>query len=228
MMERFNKTKIANLSMYALALSIAVGSIVIGVALLYPIDVMKNWTIKLDKTSYTAGETTLVQSLYTKTSSYNGTAKRYIECKNVNNVYIRYPLNEAKADRASGKTPTGTGIPITMPIDIPNLPTTCVINISIDYKINALRTVNESQNSPSFQLTPVGQPTQPVTPQPTQSTQSTQTQKVQPTDSEPQTDIQPSNQAQTINNDYSTTNNEAPQAPKTCAVNLLGIKLGCK
>lgn len=171
MMERFNKTKIANLSMYALALSIAVGSIVIGIALLYPIDVLTNWTIRLDKTSYVAGETTIVQSLYTKNGSYTGTAKRYIECKSVNNIYIRYPLNEAVADRAASATPTGTGVPITMPLNIPNLPTTCVINISIDYKINALRTVNESQNSPSFQLTPVGQPTQPVTPQPTQSTQ---------------------------------------------------------
>lgn len=226
-MNKLNKMKLVNWSLYALALSIAVGSIIIGIALLYPIDVLKDWEVKLDKDTYKAGETTVVQSTYRKTGNFTGTARRYIECQNSTGIFLRYPLNEAVADKAQSKTAVGTGIPITMPSDIPNLPTTCIVNIVIDYKINSLRTVVESQNSETFTLEPNVQASVPTPAVPVEIPEIAPVSRV----SEPKTPVPqqvPEVRPQTITNNYTTTNNKAAQAPETCAVNLLGIKLGCR
>ena len=116
------------------------------------VDVLKDWRLVLPQQEIRIGDTIVVQSLYTKTMNVTGESIRYIECKTSNGVYIRYPVSEAKANRAAGTS--GTGVPIVVPETIPNVPTRCRINITIDYEIYLLRHVVESANSDEFELLP--------------------------------------------------------------------------
>lgn len=149
-----NKMKLVNIAQYVLAGAIVVGSLTIGVLTMYPVDVLDNWKITVPEKSYYAGDTAVIYSTYTKKRDVTGIAKRYIECENQNSASIRYPLNEAVADRKAGER-TGTAVVVKLPSDIPNLPTECRINIAVTYKVNAFKEVHESETSNSFQLLPV-------------------------------------------------------------------------
>lgn len=119
----------------------------------WPVDVLANWQLKVSATSYRAGEVITVESIYEKKMAVSGTAHRYIECKDRRDIWVRYQLSEAQADRSPGAL-TGTGIQITLPTNIPNLPATCRLSISVDYKINLLKTHTEYNQTGEFTLLP--------------------------------------------------------------------------
>lgn len=119
------------------------------------VDVLEDWRLELPQQEVHAGDTLVVQSIYKKTLDVSGKATRYIECQNPSGVYIRYPISEAVANRASGST--GTGVVMVVPLTIPDVPTTCRVNITIDYEVLLWRHVIESVNSSEFKLLPARQ-----------------------------------------------------------------------
>lgn len=139
-------TQIASYVLFSLSALILAGTIYANMN----IDVLKNWRLVLPEQKIHVGDEVVVQSLYEKTMNVSGKSVRYIECKNKSDVYIRYPISEAVADRAAEKA--GTGVVIIVPQVIPDLPATCRFNITIEYKVLPWRNVIESMNSEEFTL----------------------------------------------------------------------------
>ena len=115
-------------------------------------DVLKDWRLVLPQQDIRIGDSIVLQSLYTKVMDVSGKSTRYIECKTSNGVFVRYPISEAVANRAAGQS--GTGIPVVIPSTIPNVPTTCRFNITIEYEVFIWRKHIESVNSEIFTLNP--------------------------------------------------------------------------
>ena len=114
------------------------------------ITVLKDWQIVLPTGDIHAGDTVIVQSIYTKLRSVKGTAVRYIECKTGTGIYVRYPLSTAIADHAPGVA-KGTGFVAKMPTGIPT-PASCMISINVTYKVYPWRSVTEFATSRQFTL----------------------------------------------------------------------------
>lgn len=117
------------------------------------LDVLVDWRIEIPTaTEYHAGDTIVVESIYTKLRQVEGEARRYVECETRPGVYVSYLVNEVPADRRAGSG--GTGIEIPIPRGIANLPTDCRIRISIDYPVLPFRHVTEVATSDTFRLLP--------------------------------------------------------------------------
>ncbi len=119
----------------------------------WPVDVLKNWTITVPNASYQAGDTITLRSQYTKVSGVSGKAFRYLECHQ-NSVWVRYALQSAEANRPPSRATQATGLVLELPSDLPNLPMTCRVTISIDYEIYSFRKFNEYNASNTFDLQP--------------------------------------------------------------------------
>lgn len=143
-----NKTKLASYVLFVFS------AVVLGFSIYFTtnIHVLDNWTLEAPAGPLHAGDAVVLISKYTKLKDVDGTAKRYIECRNDNNVFIRYQLNEALADRAAGAA--GTGIPVKIPSNIPNLPTTCRFSISIEYHVLPFKPTPEKNQTKEFHLLP--------------------------------------------------------------------------
>lgn len=149
-LRNLNKTQVVSYILFVLSGIILSGTLLLNLN----VDVLKDWRLVLPNQAIHAGDTIVVQSLYTKTMNVTGKSTRYVECTtDGNGIYIRYPISEAVANRATGTS--GTGIVMLMPKTIPNLPTTCRINVTIEYDIMLFRKVVESANSDTFTLLPV-------------------------------------------------------------------------
>lgn len=116
------------------------------------VTVLKDWKLSVPAAEIHAGDTVTLVSAYTKVRDVTGKSVRYIECQNANSVYIRYPLNEAVANRQKGSG--GTGVVVKVPESIPNLPTICKFTIAITYDVYPWRKVNVSNSTNEFQLLP--------------------------------------------------------------------------
>jgi hypothetical protein len=116
------------------------------------IHVVKDWTLTVLGGDKHAGDTITVQSVYTKTRPVSGMASSYIECKSGSGSYVRYHINDARADRAPGYA--DTGVVLKLPTDIPNLPTSCHISISVAYPVYPWRMVTEYAATKDFALLP--------------------------------------------------------------------------
>lgn len=114
------------------------------------VTVLKDWKLSAPTAEIHAGDTVTLVSAYTKVRDATGKSVRYIECQNNNHVYIRYPLNEATANRSKGNG--GTGIVVKVPESIPDLPATCKFTIAITYDVYPWRKVNVSNSTAEFQL----------------------------------------------------------------------------
>lgn len=133
-------------SLFLLSLCI----VVFAFLALQKVDVITNWKIIVPKESFKTGETVVLKSEYTKVRDVQGKSVRYIECQNRNKIWVRYPLNEAVANRGSGSG--GTGIVVKIPETIADLPTTCKFTIVIDYEVFSWKHVLEVNSSNTFKL----------------------------------------------------------------------------
>lgn len=126
----------------------------IGLYIIFcPVPVLENWTVTMPGTVFTEGQTLNVESKYNKVRDVSGTARRYLNCPDSRGVIVRYPVSEAVADNTPG-VKRGTGVPVTLPTNIPNLPARCTFSISIEYDINFLKKTNVSNETGKFLLNP--------------------------------------------------------------------------
>jgi hypothetical protein len=155
----FHKPRLINIISYVL---FGVSALILAgvISLTMNVDVLRDWKITLPPGDIHVGDTVVLQSTYTKLRSITGTATRYLDCINGGGTNVRYPINEARADRAPGSR-TGTGVILKIPTVVPNLPAKCRISIVVAYKVYPWRTVTEFQSSREFTLlpsvTPVGE-----------------------------------------------------------------------
>ena len=148
---RFSRPNSSQLLSYALfAFSICV--LLFSIMATMNVDVIKDWKLTIIRNEIPVGDQAVIISEYTKVREVSGKSVRYIECRNIDGVWIRYPLNEARADRAKGTG--GTGIPVVIPSNIPNLPTQCKFTIAIDYEVYPWRTVHVVNSTKEFTLVP--------------------------------------------------------------------------
>ena len=219
------RNKILKTITYLTSFSLVASALFIAYIVLFPVDVLQNWTLRTTSDRYTLGQSVVIESLFTKkvNTGKNSKASRYIECKNSNGVYVRYLLSEATANREKSKS-TGTGIVVYIPKQIAevDLPTDCFFSISIDYDVYPRRADPEYQRTKNFILS------KPAT---TAIESSTNNQIVS---------NQPiNNQTPTTQNTNITNNTTMPstvaQTPtetvkpveQTCIINLIGIKVFC-
>lgn len=117
---------------------------------LAPVDVLSNWSLSVDASKqYPEGSTIVVETRFNKLRSVTGISKRYIVCDTPNRSNVRIPVNEAAADRSQSKN-NNELIYLAIPQSIPSLPSTCQIEIVIEYTIYSFRKHVESVKSNSF------------------------------------------------------------------------------
>jgi hypothetical protein len=114
----------------------------------------KSWRLVLPAGDIHAGDTIYVKSEYKKLRQVEGQAERYIECWTKDQVQVAYLVSKAVANRAKGTG--GTGLPIPIPANIPDLPARCSIRVVVKYHVLPLRDVIEVKSSPEFKLLRAG------------------------------------------------------------------------
>ncbi len=119
---------------------------------IFSIKVLADWRITLPAGDIHVGDTVVLRSEYTKLRDVQGRSARYIDCQNREGVMISYPVNEAPADHAAGKG--GTGVVLSVPTSIPDVPTQCQFRISLDYPVLPFRHVTQTNHTNSFKLLP--------------------------------------------------------------------------
>jgi len=110
----------------------------------------KSWHLVLPAGEIRAGQTIYVKSEYRKLRQVEGNAERYIECRTKDGVQVAYLVSKAVANRAKGSG--GTGLPIPIPDNIPDLPARCNIRVVVKYHVMPLRDVIEVKSSKDFTL----------------------------------------------------------------------------
>jgi len=110
----------------------------------------KSWRLILPAGNIHAGQTIYVKSEYKKLRTVEGQSSRYIECWTRDKILVTYLVSQAVANRAAGTG--GTGLPIPIPTNIPDLPARCDIRVVIKYHVLPLRDVIEVKSSPDFTL----------------------------------------------------------------------------
>lgn len=146
------KFRIANAIAYIAAGSVVLAALTFMYILLAPVDVLQNWSLKTDKNEYRTGETLIVTSKFDKVRDVSGTAKRYIECKTRNGSTNRIAIGEKEANRRS-QVNGSNQIYLGVPSDIIDTPTTCVIDIVVEYRIYRFRDHTEHTKTPEFKVT---------------------------------------------------------------------------
>ena len=116
---------------------------------LWPVDVLQNWTLTTDKDTYQTNETVIVTTRFDKVRNVTGISKRYIECETRNESINRIPISEGEANR-SVQTKANNAIYLRIPSNIAELPSTCHIEIVVEYNIYTFRKHTESTKTPSF------------------------------------------------------------------------------
>lgn len=219
---------------------------IIAFVLFSPVDVLKNetWKLTVQGDTHYPGDVLVVKSEYEKVRDVTGVAKRYIECKNPIGGYVRYPINEADANRqptGENKPRTGTGVFLPVPVNIP-VPTDCFVTISITYDIYklgnwTLRSHTETNSSGIFKLLPKPEGTDESCVSNCQQSNSLNVElKNVPIDS-----TQPMNyETKPVENVPQSSNQQQQQTPQQdpitvqgeveaeCKVDILFIHIGCK
>lgn len=152
MFKKINSLSATRLATYGL-LVFALFTFAATVYMTFNIDVLQEWRLELPKQDKIhVGDKITIASIYHKTMNVKGTSVRYLDCKNKDGIEIRYPLNQAVADRAPKKG--GTGIVVVMPDTIPDLPARCRVAVVIDYPVLPWRHVIETEETREFTLHP--------------------------------------------------------------------------
>ena len=148
----FHRPRLINVISFVL---FAISAVILAsvVAFTVNVDVLEDWKLKLPPGDIHVDDTVVVESTYTKLREVTGKAVRYLECVNTAGAIVRYPINEARADRAPGSR-TGTGVIIKVPAVVPVLQAKCRISINVTYQVYPWRTVVEFQSTDEFTLLP--------------------------------------------------------------------------
>lgn len=113
-----------------------------------PADVLKDWNIKTNKTSYMSGETLSFTSTSTKLRKADGVAYRAIECDRPGDKTVAYSIDSVEIGRSPGYS--SKPAEIIVPTRITNRPTTCRLIISVDYRLYFFRHTVEYAASNDF------------------------------------------------------------------------------
>lgn len=210
--------------------------LVLVFTLFAPVDVIKNetWKLTVAGNVHYPGDILSVTSQYEKVKDATGTAKRYIECQNAQKAFIRYPINEAEANRRPTNRSVGTGVLLPVPISIP-VPTQCKVSIAIKYEIfkvgnYVLRSHTEANESPLFTLSP-----RPPGVSSTNNSVSVELDNVpidtsQPAKLSPPSEnnqVSPSDQAASSNRPETQAPEPEPTTTRSCTVDILFIHIIC-
>lgn len=125
-------------------------SVAFAWAVLSPVDVLKDWHLTVPQSSYRAGADVDVLSTFIKTRSVSGTSYRFLECFNTNQSLSRYPIDQVDSNKPAR---AGSAIvALKLPDNLPNLPVSCHINITVVYNIHSFRKVTETNVTNNFQV----------------------------------------------------------------------------
>lgn len=146
------KLLLASLTANLTAVALLLAALLFIYVTFVPVEVLKVWKITIPDKTYTAGEELVITSEYEKTRSVSGVAHQYVECLNINGAYRQYHVSQSNASNGAGRGKVDTALVI--PQDIPNLPTTCRVFLSVDYTVFSFRKVTHTARSMEFTLTP--------------------------------------------------------------------------
>jgi hypothetical protein len=145
----FTRLRLVNGALYAVATAIFLATALVLYALVIPITVLHDWRVVAPAGTYKVGQTIVIQSLFTKTKEVDGVSHRNLLCINPTNAEVAYPIDNAVANHQAAHN-AGVGIPITIPLVV--TPTTCELQISIEYKVYPFRTVTQYATSNPFKV----------------------------------------------------------------------------
>lgn len=115
-----------------------------------PADVLKDWRITVAPAAYHPGSVVIVNSSSTKLRKASGDVHRAIECNVSKDNTVAYTVNDSSSARVPGYAASNSALVI--PYNIANLPATCRVIITIDYRVYWFRHTNEYAASNDFQI----------------------------------------------------------------------------
>lgn len=142
--------KVINWLSLLFAGAIVFASLAFAYVLLVPLDVLNNWTLKVEDKVYHSGDEIVLNVTYTKERDVTGKSYYYLECKRPNGANVRFPMSQSEGNRPKGSG--NTDLTLRIPSDIPDLPTSCRIAVSIDYNIYTFRKFTENNISNDFRV----------------------------------------------------------------------------
>lgn len=147
------------------SLALVGSALYIAYVVLFPVNVLDDWTLTLSGKDYYLGDTLTIESSYKKNVNAKGTSTRYLECRNSNNVFVRYQLNEATGDKPASRSSTGIIVKIPAVIAEVTLPTKCYFSISVVYDLYPRRAEPEYARTEEFTLNNAKEPQDHITQQ---------------------------------------------------------------
>jgi hypothetical protein len=117
--------------------------------LVSPLDVITDWTLRMDPGTYTPGQEVTLHGSYKKLRDVTGAAYYYLECKTPKGSLVRYPIVQTEGNRPKGSGEIDT--PLQLP-SIPTLPAQCRVAVSVDYTIYTFRKFTENNQSNYFEV----------------------------------------------------------------------------
>lgn len=114
-----------------------------------PADVLKDWTITVPKGEYHPGNVISLSSTSTKLRKAKGDAHRAIECNIGKDSTVAYALNDSLGVKRLPGYNEGVSS-LVIPMNIANLPATCRVIITVDYRIYIFRHTTEYAASNDF------------------------------------------------------------------------------
>lgn len=146
--------KLRDFLIYFSSMLTIIASIVVIVVLVYPFDVLQEWDITTDKTSYTEGETISIRSRYHKTMEAESSVELGLQCENDNGSLQVYPISVQTGRGMVGEQDLTYSL--TIPIGIINgLPTKCRVVADATYRVFGIRTVVEHAQTEFFAVKPL-------------------------------------------------------------------------
>lgn len=115
-----------------------------------PADVLKDWRISVPEKAYHPGEVILINSSSTKLRKASGSVHRAIECNIGKDSTVAYTVNDSAAGRSPGYAISNSALVI--PSNIANLPATCRVIITVDYRVYLFRHINEYAATNDFTI----------------------------------------------------------------------------
>ncbi len=140
--------KLLNYASLAFAGVLVFMSVVFAYILLVPVEVLKEWDIKMDKPSYNVGDRAVATITYTKVRNTEAKVFYYIECERPAGGFKRYNLYQINSSRAKGSGKASQDITISP--EISGTPAKCRFAASANYNVYKFRNVLQETHSPLF------------------------------------------------------------------------------
>lgn len=123
-------------------------ALIIFIISVAPIHVLRGWTISVPQASYHPGDTISLSTSSTKLRKAKSSVERVVECDVRKDSTVGYSINQSEGSGKPGFNSRTYDIKI--PLNVTDLPVTCRVIVTADYKVYGFRHIVEHATSNEF------------------------------------------------------------------------------